>query len=297
MSTLLQGENAVVTGAGRGIGRQVALALARHGAKVVVNDVGASLAGVGSDNKPADSVVNEIRKEGGIAVANYESVADFSSAYRIIDTCVKQFGKLDILVNMAGIIRLAPLCQMNEEDWDAMIAVHLKGTFNCCRHACSLMNEQKKGRIINTTSDAWRGFLATAGYSAAKAGIVGLTRALAREELKYGVTCNAIAPIAVTRFAEEQVLRGIKQSYEAGHMTKSQYNLFAQAFGPEYIPPIVVYLASKEAANITGKVFGCSGTRIALYSEPIEVKTIFKAEGIWTLDELQKAMPMTVDEV
>ncbi len=298
MGNRLEGKIAVVTGAGRGIGREIALALAAEGAKVIVNDPGVERSGGGEDSAPANEVVAEIEKTGGDAVANYESVADYDAAGRIIGACIESFGKLDILCNVAGILRERMVFNMSPEDWDAVIKVHLYGTFNCTRHACVLMREQRSGRIINATSDAWRGTVGQSNYASAKAGIVGFTRAVAREMGRYGVTCNAFAPGAATRMIlTEEAVQGVKKRYEEGAITKERLDDFLNAPGPEYIPPIVVYLALDQAANMNGQVLGCEGGRVALYSEPVEAKGIYKnsrKDGPWTLEELIDLVPKTL---
>src|SRR6266853_4977374 len=204
---LLDGKVAIVTGAGRGIGREEALLLAKHGAKVVVNDLGAHFDGTGAPTAtPAQEVVAEIKKMGGQAVANGDSVADFKAAKRIIQCALDTFGKLNILVNNAGILRDRMIFNMAEDEWDAVIGVHMKGTFNCTRHACEYWREQHKlgnilnGRVINTSSDA--GLLGSPGqpnYGPAKAAVATLAIVVNAEMQKYGVTANAIAPVARTR--------------------------------------------------------------------------------------------------
>ncbi len=298
MGQRLNGKNAVVTGSGRGIGRAIALALAAEGASMVVNDPGVAPDGSGTDLNPANEVVQEIKNQGGLAVANYDSVADFANAGKLIKSCVDNFGRLDILVNCAGILRGAPIYDMSEEDWDAVINVHLKGTFNCCRHACALMVQQGSGRIINTTSETWLGTVGGTAYPAAKGGIVSLTRSIAREMGRYGVTCNAIAPEAATRLTENELMQvGFRGWYEAGYITKERLDELLDLAGPETVAPIVLYLATDEAANINGRVFGCCGGRVTLYSEPEEVKGIYKdykKDGPWTLDELIELIPRTL---
>ncbi len=184
---------------------------------------------------------------------------------------------------------------MSEEEWDAVIAVHLKGTFNCTKHACIRMREQKSGRIINTTSEAWRGTVGQSNYSAAKGGIVSFTKSVAREMGKYGVTCNAISPAAATRMTlTEEVKAGYQKRYEAGLITKEQLDLMLNIPGPEFIPPIVLYLCTDEAGYINGKVFGCSGGLVTIYSDPEPIRTIQKdhqKEGPWKLEELMKLVP------
>jgi NAD(P)-dependent dehydrogenase (short-subunit alcohol dehydrogenase family) len=298
MANYLEGKNAVVTGAGRGIGRAVSLELAKHGAKVVVSDLGGTKAGEGGDVGPAQQVVDEIKKAGGVAVANTDNVTDFAAAERIIKTCVDSFGRIDILVNCAGILRDRMVFNMAEEEWDSVIAVHLKGMFNMVRHASRLMREQKWGRIISTTSDAWRGSPGQPNYSAAKGGIVSLTYTVAGEMGKYNVTVNAIAPMAATRMTmDEEVKARFTKLYEAGAMTADQYDELVNMPGPEFVSPIVAYLCTEEAKIINGKVIGVSGGRVAVYSKPYEVAGLYrqnKKEGPWTVDDLIKLVPNTL---
>ncbi len=205
--SLLEGKVAIITGSGRGIGREHALMMAKHGAKVVVNDLGAHFDGTGAPSAtPAQEVVSEIKKMGGEAIANGDSVSDFKAAKRIVECAVDTFGKLNIVINNAGILRDRMIFNMDEADWDAVIAVHLKGTFNMSRHACEYWREEHKkgnvlnGRIINTSSDA--GLLGNVGqvnYGAAKAGVALMAIVIGQEMKKYGVTANAIAPLARTR--------------------------------------------------------------------------------------------------
>lgn len=299
MGNRLKGKSAVVTGAGRGIGREIALALATEGADILVNDLGTGRDGGGSSLGPADQVVAEIKKMGRNAVANHESVADYDAAGRIIQACVDAFGKIDILCNIAGILRERMLVNMSPEEWDAVLKVHLYGTFNTTRHACVLMKEQRGGRIVNTTSDAGLGGgVGQSNYSAAKAGIVGFTKAIAREMGKYGVTCNAICPLAATRMVlDEGVKAGVQKRFEAGLISKDRMDEMLNIAGPEYVPPIAVYLATDMAAQINGQIFGCSGGRVALYSEVVETKGIYKdfrKHGAWTIDELIDLVPKTL---
>ncbi len=298
MGTKLKGRNAVVTGAGRGIGQAVSLALAAEGASVVVVDPGVGRGGEGSDLTPADETVAEIKKAGGNAIASHESVTDFAAAEGIIKSCVDNFGRIDIMVNCAGVLRERMVFNMTEDEWDTVINVHLKGTFNMCRHASSMMKGQKYGRIINTTSDAWRGTVGQCNYSAAKGGIVSLTRSLARELGKYGITSNCIAPNAATRMTlTEEVKAGWWKRVEQGIWTKEKYEESINMPGPEFVAPVVAYLATEDAANINGQVFGCGGGRMALFSEPLEVRGLYKnyaEEGAWTLDELISLVPGTL---
>ena len=242
---LLRDRVAIVTGAGRGVGRAVTLDFAREGAKVVVNDPGVSLQGAPTEERPADEVVREIRQAGGEAVANYESVADFAAAERIVRSALDSFGRLDILVNNAGIVRDRTLVKMSEEDFDQVIAVHLKGTFNMCRHAAPIMRDAGFGRIINMTSAAGlKGNFGQANYSAAKAGIVGLTLTLALELAKHGVTVNAFAPRATTRMTG---------AIPAAH---DPVRSRGEETRPEHNAAMVSFLASEAAAGVTGQVFG-----------------------------------------
>jgi NAD(P)-dependent dehydrogenase (short-subunit alcohol dehydrogenase family) len=295
MSKILEGKCAVVAGGGRGLGREIALAMAQNGAKVVVNDTGTQLNGTGSDEGPAGEVVTNIRKNGGAAIPCYESVADFSASKRIIDTCINEYGKIDILVNCATIARGGQLWETSEEDSDAVFAVTLKGTLNTCTHALKAMMKQGTGRIINFASPSWLGVTGADTYTAAKGGVVSLTRGIAsRMKLDgYKITCNAIAPIALTRLTGFGAGPMWDRSYKAGIIDRQIYEDSRNPTDPKEVPPIVLYLATDQAENISGHVFGASRGRIALYSEPEEIKGIYK-EGIWTIEELMTLMPKTL---
>ncbi|HEY2663908.1 MAG TPA: SDR family oxidoreductase [Candidatus Binataceae bacterium] len=252
---LLTGKVAVITGAGRGIGREEAIQLAKQGAKIVVNDLGGHFDGTGQSRSPAEDVVKEIRAAGGEAVANFESVTDFKAAKRIVECAVDNFGKLNILVNNAGILRDRMIFNMNEEDWDAVVGVHLKGTFNLARHACSYWREQHKngnqlnGRLINTSSDS--GILGNAGqsnYGAAKAAVASMAIIVDREMTRYGVTANAIAPVARTRLTVDATPQ------TAAGMAKPEEGKF-DAFGPQNVAPLVAWLGSDDAKDVHGEVF------------------------------------------
>jgi len=291
----LKGKNAVVTGAAGGIGREVCLALAKEGANIVANDIGAARDGSGAEAGPVDEVVDEVKKLGRDAIANYDSVVDFNAAQQIIQSCVDKFGRIDILVNCHGNLRDRMIWNMTEDEWDSVMFVHLKGTFNTCRHACVLMREQRYGRIINVTSDAWRGTMGHVNYGAVKGGVVSLTRSIAREMGRYGVTANCFAPIAATRMTlNDEVIQGTWKRVEAGVMTKEQAEKMLNMPGPEFIPPIIVYLATNEAANINGQVFHAEKGRIGIYSEPVEVRAIYKEEGNFTTEELIDEVPQTL---
>jgi hypothetical protein len=264
---LLQGKVAVVTGSGRGIGRAIALELAREGAKVVVNDVGCEIDGRGGAQDPAAQVVNEIKALGSDAAPNYDSVSDFNGAANIIKTAVDKFGRIDILVNNAGIVRDRSIAKMTEEDFDAVIAVHLKGTFNCGRHALPLMKEQNYGRVINITSSAGlRGNFGQSNYGAAKAGIMGLTLVWAIEMEKYGVTVNAMAPAGMTRMTG--TIPGIDKDNPPPEM-----NVALNA-------PMIAYLASEKAAHVNGQIFGRRGYAFTLFQQPRPLAMMYKPGGL-----------------
>jgi NAD(P)-dependent dehydrogenase (short-subunit alcohol dehydrogenase family) len=252
---LLDGKVAIVTGAGRGIGREEALLLAKHGAKVVVNDLGGGFDGSGRDISPAQQVVDEIKKAGGEAVANGDSVSDFKGAQRIFQCAVDTFGKLNIVVNNAGILRDRMIFNMSEDDWDSVIAVHLKGTFAVTRFAAEYWRNEHKngnihnGRIINTSSDSGLlGNPSQSNYGAAKAAIAAFTIIVGQELKKYGVTANAIAPVARTRLttdATPQTAAGMAQA-KAGQF---------DPFSPANVAPLVAWLASDDAKDVHGEVF------------------------------------------
>ena len=295
---LLQGKVAAVTGAGRGIGRGVALALAAAGAKVVVNDYGVDLQGQAPTSGPAFDVVAEIAAAGGEAVANADSVATWDGGKAIVDTAVTHFGRLDILVTCAGILRDRMIFNMSEDDFDAVLAVHLKGTFNCVRHAAPLMRAQRAGRIVTFSSGA--GLFGNPGqsnYGAAKAAISGLTKVVARDLGQYGVTCNAICPVAATRMTlTDAVLKARELRKQQGIIREERALAQLEDLKPEDIAPMVVFLASDHAADVNGQFFLCAGPSISLLSQPRPGKTIVKAEGRWTLDELEALVPQTLAE-
>ncbi len=286
MAKRLEGKVAIVTGAGRGIGRGEALALAAEGAKVVVNDLGGVGDGTGASKTPAEEVVQEIKKLGGEAVANYDSVVTMQGGENIVKTAIDNFGKLDILVNNAGILRDRMVYNISEEDWDLVLKVHLYGHFYTIKPACVFFRQQRYGRIINTSSIA--GLCGTtygqANYGAAKEGIVGLTRKVARDMGRYGVTCNCIRPNAGTRLTLSDEMR---KSWPKEAIDK------LEQMKPEDIAPLVVWLASDDAANVNGRVFFVETGRIGIYSEPVMEKQLVKAGG-WTIDELFMFMPATV---
>ncbi|MDP2729738.1 MAG: SDR family NAD(P)-dependent oxidoreductase [Dehalococcoidales bacterium] len=292
MGDRLKDKVAIVTGSGQGIGQAIAVAFAREGAKVVTNNRRA-----GTSGGDAETVAGQITSMGGQAVPFFGSISEFGVAEKLIKTAVDNFGRLDILVNNAGADQPRMVWNMTEEDWDICLDSFLKGSFNCTRFACGVMREQKWGRIINTTSTAWLGTVGHCNYGAAKAGLVGLTRAVAREMGRYGVTCNAYAPTAATRFTlSEDIVAGFKKRFEAGLMTKERYEELTNPPSPETVAPFLVYLCTDQAADINGQVFDVTGGSIAIYSEPIKNKIIKKKEGLWSVDELIDQVPKVLLE-
>jgi NAD(P)-dependent dehydrogenase (short-subunit alcohol dehydrogenase family) len=269
---LLDGKVAIVTGAGGGIGRSHALALAREGARIVVNDVGGTRDGTGEGHSMADAVVAEVKGAGGEAVASFDSVSTAEGAGAIVDAGIKAFGRVDILVNNAGILRDKSFLKMDEPMWDSVIAVHLKGTFLCSQaFAKQVVARGGGGRIVNTTSvSGMLGNFGQANYAAAKAGIYGLTRTCAIELQKHRVTVNAIAPIAKTRMTEDLPL------FQG-----------AESLSPEHISPAVVFLASDLCGDRTGHVVAVAGARLYAF-KVVETAGKFKETegGVWSPHEI-----------
>jgi NAD(P)-dependent dehydrogenase (short-subunit alcohol dehydrogenase family) len=274
----LDGRVAIVTGAGRGIGRSVARLLASEGASVVVNDLGASVDGSGQDAGPAHDVVAEIAEAGGKAVANGADISVFAAAEKLVQTAIEEFGRLDICVNVAGILRDRMVFNMTEQEWDDVIRVHLKGTFNTTRFASahwrSLRDESAQNRIINFTSvSGLHGAPGQPNYAAAKMGIVGLTWSSARALGKYGVTVNAISPGAATRMTDSVPTDRRRTRPEVDE------------WSPDNVAPIVAYLASERSGWITGRIIHSSGYEVSLYSNPEPVVRIV-GTGPWQPDAL-----------
>ena len=278
MAGKLDGKTAIITGAGRGIGREVALRFASEGARVIVNDLGVSVAGEGSDNTPAQEVVNEIKAKGGQALVNYADVSNMEQAEDLVRQALNEWGQLDILVNVAGILRDRMIFNMTEEEWDAVVRVHMKGTFATTRFASIHWRQSRQGgRLINFTSGS--GLFGAPGqpnYAAAKMGIWGFTLSCARALGRYGVTANSIGPGASTRMTDTVPQERRRQGFPSNaDMERS----------PANVATPLVYLASEEGGWVTGRCFGISGYRITLYSQ-IESQIVLQGTKPFEVQEL-----------
>jgi NAD(P)-dependent dehydrogenase (short-subunit alcohol dehydrogenase family) len=276
---LLDGRVAIVTGAGRGIGRSVATLLAAEGAAVLVNDLGSAVDGSGSDGSPADQVVAEITEAGGKAAANGADVSDHAAAQALVESAVEQFGRLDVLVNVAGILRDRMVFNMSEQEWDDVIRVHMRGTFNTTKFAAAHWRAQREpggqNRIINFTSvSGLHGSPGQPNYAAAKMGIVGLTYSSANALAQYGVTVNAISPAASTRMTDS-VPAERRRTRTASDEERS----------PDRVAPIVAYLASERSGWITGRIVHAGGYEVSLYNNPEPIVRVI-GTGPWELDDL-----------
>ncbi len=278
---MVEGKVVVVTGAGRGIGAAIAKLMARHGARVVVNDIGVSLSGEGGDQAPAEEVVAGIRKAGGEAVANTDSVAEFASAGRIIQCAVDTFGRIDCVVNNAGILRDVIFHKMTEVDWDAVVNVMLKGAFNCSRHAAEHFRRQESGCFIHMTSTSGLiGAMGQANYSAAKLGLVALSTSIAIDMQRFNVRSNCIAPVAWTRMTasippkDEAARRRIEQRMQVT---------------PDYNAPLAVFLASDAAKDVNAQVFSVRKNEVFLMSQSRPLRSIHRGEG-WTPEDCAEHM-------
>jgi len=278
---LVDGKVVVVTGAGRGIGAAIAKLMAQHGARVVVNDIGASLGGDGGDQTPAEEVVGEIKKNGGEAVASYDSVAEFASAGKIIQCALDNFGRIDGVVNNAGILRDVIFHKMTEQDWDAVVTVMLKGAFNCSRHAADHFRRQESGCFVHMTSTSGLvGAMGQANYSAAKLGMVALSTSIAIDMQRFNVRSNCIAPVAWTRMTAS-----IPSKDPAAKKRIEQ----RMQVTPEYNAPLAVFLASDAAKDVTAQVFSVRKNEIFLMSQSRPMRGIHRAEG-WTPDTCAEHM-------
>jgi len=295
----LEGKVAIVTGGGRGIGRGECLALAAEGARVVVNDFGGSAAGTGGEKGPADQVVAEIKKLGSDGVANYDNVADFEAGNRMVQQALDAFGRLDIVINNAGILRDKMIFNMTEEEWDIVLAVHLKGHFNLSKHASVIFRQQRSGVFVHTASESGLGNRGQANYSAAKEGIVGLSRTIARDMGGYGVRSNALRPRAGTRLVISDEMRAAAQRGGAAGMGLAGLEAFEKANPAEAIGPFAAWLCTDAAANVNGRDFMICGPMVGLYSLPEIVKKIDNTaeDHVWKLDDLDKMMPSVVGDL
>ncbi len=296
MAQWLKDKVAVVTGGGNGIGRAVSLRLAAHGAKVVVNDLGGTRTGEGVSQKAADAVAEEIKKAGGMAVPSYDSVATMQGGENIINTAVKHFGAVDILVTCAGILRDRMVFNMSEQEWDGVISTHLKGTFACVKPASIIMRQKRSGRIITFTSTSGLyGNTGQANYSSAKGGIAGFTKTVALDLGRYGITVNAVAPMAGTRMTLTEEYFKAREMRERQGIKREGFGFEAKVeeMKPEDVAPLVIWLASDKASTINGQVIFIGGGVISLVAPPRPVKTIYKPTR-WTVDELIQVVPATL---
>jgi NAD(P)-dependent dehydrogenase (short-subunit alcohol dehydrogenase family) len=295
MGNILKDKVAVVTGSGRGLGKAFVGLMAQEGARVVVNDLGGDIDGKGASTTPADEVVSEIRGQGGEAVANYDSAATAEGGERIIKTAIDNFARIDILVNCAGITRDRMIFNMTDEEWDSVIRVHLYGHFYCTRAACAVMRQQRSGRIINISSIVALGNTGQANYGAAKAGILGLTRCVARDMARYGVTCNAILPHAATRLTLTDAVKAAAEEKKSMGIIDDVVRATDELkeLTPEDNAPLVVFLASDAASNINGCTFLVKKGLLQLYGDPMPLRTIYKPDR-WTVEELMDLMPKSL---
>ncbi len=286
MVDMLKDKVAIVTGAGRGIGRGVAKLMAEEGAKVVVVDPGVNVDGTGADKSIAETVVSEIQQAGGTAIACLESVVTMDGGERIVQTAVDNYGRLDIVVTCAGILRDRMIFNMSEQEWDDVIAVHLKGTFTVVKHACILFRQQRSGRVITFSSQSGLvGNSGQANYGAAKSGIAGFTKVVAKDMGRYGATANSIAPRAQTRMIGAIPDSAAELRSRSGVASLDEGNE-SQHLDPDGIAPFVCYLATDFASNVNGQTFLVYGDTVSLMSQPRPMQAIYCSDGHWDMDDL-----------
>ena len=288
----LEGRVAIVTGGGRGIGQAECHELARQGASLIVNDFGGGPDGTGGAKGPADEVADAITATGGKAIPHYGDVSNMATGEELVQLALREFGRLDILINNAGILRDRMLHNMTEEEWDAVIAVHLKGTFVCTRAAATVFRDQRSGVVVNTGSESGLGNMGQSNYSAAKEGIVGFTRTVARDLGRYGCRCNVIRPRAATRLTLSDELReASERARKAGEAAVDISQIEKQT--PEAVGAFVAWLCSDAAANVNGQDFVVSADQISRMTQPRPAETLFSTEA-WTLEQLDAAVPATI---
>jgi 3-oxoacyl-[acyl-carrier protein] reductase len=284
----LEGRTALITGGARGVGFAIAQALAAEGARIAIMDPGGAKDGTAEVGSPAQEAVAALRDASSEAMAIAESVTDHEGCGRAVMSCLERWGRVDILVNNAGVLRPKMVWNMPAEDWDAVVAVHLRGAYSMIHHAAKAMRDARSGRIVNMGSEAWRGTVGQANYGAAKGAVFSLTRAVARELGRYGVTCNTVCPSAATRLTlDEAVKEGFRKRLAAGLITQARFDQVMNMGGPEHIAPFVAWLVSDAAADVNGQAFRVEAGMVGIYNEPELKAAVTKADrGLFTFDEL-----------